>query len=71
MDSMALTRWLSVHSLEAQGFAETSRRLLKMRFTDKSAVVTGQCMVSCDGGSLSRVAIWFQQDHVRAAGLQS
>lgn len=39
--------------------------------SDDAEYVTGQCMVSCDGGSLSRVAIWFQQDHVGAAGLQS
>jgi NAD(P)-dependent dehydrogenase (short-subunit alcohol dehydrogenase family) len=37
--------------------------------SDDAEYVTGQCMVSSDGGSLSRVAIWFQQDHVGAAGL--
>ena len=37
--------------------------------SDDAEYVTGQCVVSCDGGSLSRVAIWFRQDHVGAAGL--
>jgi NAD(P)-dependent dehydrogenase (short-subunit alcohol dehydrogenase family) len=38
--------------------------------SDDAEYVTGVCLPSCDGGSLSRVAIWFEQDHVGAAGLQ-
>jgi NAD(P)-dependent dehydrogenase (short-subunit alcohol dehydrogenase family) len=38
--------------------------------SEDAEYVTGATMPSADGGSLSRVAIWFEQDHVGAAGLQ-
>jgi NAD(P)-dependent dehydrogenase (short-subunit alcohol dehydrogenase family) len=37
--------------------------------SDDAGYVTGVCLPSCDGGSLARVAIWFEEDHVGAAGL--